>query len=268
MLVLKIVTINILSDLSRWPQRRGLVVGGLKEIDPDIVALQEVRLPQNTAKWLAVQLGFEHIFLSFATRSTPPEEGIALISRLPFAETETLDLGSQERVAQAVRLDIGGNPIVIANGHYFWQPGDSEDRLAQVEILLNWLAGKPGNPYLVACGDFNGTPETRAIRRMRENFRSAYMSAHGREPEYTTPTPLPRSFFSMLRTVIGFRRYIFTKEFSFKWFGTLDYIFVDPRMNVRDSQVVLNHPDPDKPRIYPSDHFGIYAQIEIPDLDR
>jgi endonuclease/exonuclease/phosphatase family metal-dependent hydrolase len=268
MLVLKIVTINILSDLSRWSQRRELIARGLKELNPDVVALQEVRLPQNPANWLADQLGFEHIFLSHATRSTPPEEGIALISRIPFAETGTLDLRSQGRVAQSVLLEISGISIVIANGHYFWQPGDSEARLEQVKILLNWLEAMPGNPYLVACGDFNGTPDSRAIRRMRERFQSAYMTVHGREPEYTTPTPLPRSFFSMLRTAIGFSKYLLTKDFSLRWFGTLDYIFVDPGLNVRDSQVVLNQPDPNEPRIYPSDHFGIYAEIGIPEEDR
>jgi endonuclease/exonuclease/phosphatase family metal-dependent hydrolase len=48
-----------------------------------------------------------------------------------------------------------------------------------------------------------------------------------------------------------------------EWHGTLDYIFVDPRLQTQDCQVVLNRPADDDPEIYPSDHFGLWATIKV-----
>jgi mRNA deadenylase 3'-5' endonuclease subunit Ccr4 len=42
-----LVTINILVDLSRWNQRRELLLDQLAELDSDLVALQEVSLSGN-----------------------------------------------------------------------------------------------------------------------------------------------------------------------------------------------------------------------------
>ena len=53
-----LVTINILVDLSRWNQRRELLLDQLAELDSDLVALQEVSLSGNSsnAHWLAENL--------------------------------------------------------------------------------------------------------------------------------------------------------------------------------------------------------------------
>ena len=260
---IKIVTINILSDLSRWKARREWLLQGLSELEPDVVALQEVSLPLNNAAWLAERLGFPHIYLSSKTSFEENREAIATISRLPFENQATLELGGQQRVAQYVQVRIGTAPLVIANGHFYWQPGNSAPRLKQVGRLIQWLKAIPGNPPCVVCGDFNGTPETTAIEMMRQHYTSAYAAVHGSEPEYTCPTPLPRSFWSQLRTVLGFFVLIRPKYFDLNWKGTLDYIFVDRSLNVADCQLVLNRPAPNNPRIYPSDHLGILTTLEF-----
>ena len=46
----KIVTVNILDDLLRWSERRSLLADGLAELDADLIALQEVTLPENKAE--------------------------------------------------------------------------------------------------------------------------------------------------------------------------------------------------------------------------
>ena len=43
------VTINLLKDLSQWEARRTLLVQELVALKPDLIALQEVALPQNNA---------------------------------------------------------------------------------------------------------------------------------------------------------------------------------------------------------------------------
>ena len=261
---INIITINILSDLSRWNQRAGLLVGELRRLQPDVVLLQEVKLPENPAAWLADQLGFEHCSLT-PHLSADPVEGIATISRFPLENLAVLDLGSQRRVAQAVQIVLGDHRLLLANGHFFWQPGDSDERLRQVERLAGWLKGMPADMLRVIGGDFNGNPETRAIRRMREEYISAFAKVHGKEPARTAPTPLRRSLTSLVRTLFRFRKLIRLRDFSLKWSGTLDYLFVDPRLQVLDCQVVFNRPDIKDPRLYPSDHFGILARIGLPE---
>jgi endonuclease/exonuclease/phosphatase family metal-dependent hydrolase len=261
---LKIVTINILTDLSRWVQRRKLLLQGLAALSPDLIALQEVKLPQNPAKWLAEELSYPYRLLSPKMGYSASREALAIISRYPIEGSSILDLGGQDRIAQSVFLQLGEQTIYIANSHLYWQPGESAARLRQVERLQDWLHDIPGDPPGIVCGDFNGTPETQAIQFMRSRFLSAYTAIHGTEPEYTCPTPLPRSFWSVTRTFLGFFFLIRPQHINLKWRGTLDYIFVDPRLEVIQCQVVLDQPSQKNPRIYPSDHFGLYAEIEIP----
>lgn len=261
---IKVVTVNILSDLSRWQERRGLLVDQITALAPDVIALQEVKLPENNAQWLADQLGYPHVHLSPKTGWESQREAIALLTRLPIEAQDTLDLRYQQRVAQYIRVSLAGQPLVIANGHFFWQPGNSEPRLRQVERLLAWLYGMAGKPPLIVCGDFNGTPDTNAIQRMYADFASAFQVVHGREPDYTCPTPLPRSKTAVIRTLLGFFFLLRPRYLKMAWRGTLDYIFVDRRLQVSEARVVLNIPDPDKPHIYPSDHFGLYARLILP----
>jgi endonuclease/exonuclease/phosphatase family metal-dependent hydrolase len=270
-MIIKVATINILSDLSRWEERGPLIVQGLAEAGPDIIALQEVNLSTgivgangvrpNTAAWLAERLNFNHVHLTPKTGKSAGEEGIAIISRLPFAATADLDLKTQDRVAQYVQVRIQDRPLIIANGHFFWQPGDSSQRLRQVERLLDWLSPFLDHVPVVICGDFNSLPDTKTVARMRVNLASAYEAVHGAEPEYTFPTPLPSSKLAMLRTLLAYWRDIRLSELRLKLRGTLDYIFVNARLRAADARLILDRPAPSDPKLYPSDHYGLMADL-------
>jgi endonuclease/exonuclease/phosphatase family metal-dependent hydrolase len=214
---LKILTINILTDLSRWVQRRTLLLQGLAALSPDLIALQEVKLPQNPARWLADELGYPHILLSPKLGYSASREALAILSRVPLEGEGVLDLGGQDRIAQRVGLSLGELQIYIVNTHLYWQPGESAARMQQVERLQNWLSGFSGNPPGIVCGDFNGTPETHAIQLMRQRFLSAYAAIHGKEPDYTCPTPLPRSPWSVTRTFLGFFFLIRPQYINLSW---------------------------------------------------
>ena len=260
---LNLVTINILVDFTRWNARRDLLVEGLAALQPDVVALQEVRLPENPASWLAEKLGMKYIHLSPKTGFEASREGIAILSRLPFEAQATLDLEGQQRVAQFVQVNVKGQPLVFANTHLYWQPGNSAVRLRQAGRLVRWMQTLPDNPPIILCGDFNGTPETSAVTMLRQHYTSAYAAIHGREPDFTCPTPLPRSTWSILRTVLGFFLLLRPQHIKANWRGTLDYIFVNQKITVNDSRIVLDQPSPNDPRIFPSDHFGIYANVSL-----
>ena len=268
-----LISINILSDLSRWWQRRGLLVEQLADCQPDIIAIQEVSIRRNSsnAHWLAEQLNNRDdahdkqykVYLCPKTGIFGKKEGIAVLCRLPVNKQERLDLLTQNRVAQAITFRLEGETLMLVNGHYFWYPGSAPRRLAQVELLLDWMDTQPAENPVVICGDFNTTPDTPSIQFMRQYFDSAYTAVHGEEPEYTCPTPLQSSAKAKLliaaQRILGQRPPVIDPA----WRGTLDYIFVDPRMQTQSCELVLNQPAKNNAEIYPSNHFGLFAKIKV-----
>lgn len=81
--MVKVVTINILFELDKWEQRRQLLVDGLAAFQADLIALQEVKLPEDTGTWLAQQLEMPYVHL--VPQQEPGKHnvlhGIAILSR-------------------------------------------------------------------------------------------------------------------------------------------------------------------------------------------
>lgn len=263
--MVKIITINILFELDRWEERRRLLVEGLAAENADVIAVQEVKLPEDTGAWLAAKLEMPYVhlvpFQPFQIGRKEISYGIAILSRYPFVQQATLDLQSQGRFAQYVQIAPQGQPLGICNGHYYWYPGSHADRDRQIKLLLDWLGQLPPEIPLVTVGDFNGSPDTSAIALLRQNFTSAYAAYHGQEPDYTCPTPLVHlNWRKSLRH--RWRNLVFNRTLT-PWRGTLDYIFINQYLSVQDCRLVLNLPAPHNPYLYPSDHFGIVADLEF-----
>jgi hypothetical protein len=45
--------------------------------------------------------------------------------------------------------------------------------------------------------------------------------------------------------------------------GCLDYIWVRGAIRVMGARLVFDRPHPDDPTLYPSDHLGIAAHVEV-----
>jgi len=257
---LGIVTFNLLNKPSRWEERRSLIAGELGELKPDVVALQEVSLANNSAHWLAEQLGGYSIHMSPMTGRFSDKQGIAILSRLPIVDQWTLDLGRQWRVAQAALVESGEERLLIVNGHLYWHVVDHHQQVLQVKRMLQWLETLPQGLPTVICGDFNGTPEYRSVQLMKRHFKSAYAVRHGREPAYTCPTPF-KYHLSPMRDTLSRLGNLARNHSLDLWRGTLDYIFVNERFNVLDCDVVLNRAAQHDQTIYPSDHVGLAAHL-------
>ena len=274
MIEFSIVTINILNNLSLWDERAPLLLEQLAALNPDLIAMQEVSLKDqgSNAHWIADQLNARRenpekvapyeVLISARTGVYAKKEGLAVLSRLPIRSHDRLDLLTQNRVAQLVCFRMEDRDLILVNGHFFWQPGASPKRQQQIELLLNLLDTQPVDQPVIVCGDFNGVPGTSAIERMRQYFDSAYNYVHKQEPEYTCPTPLPKTGRVKIRNTVGWLLRMRPKPDD-AWRGTLDYIFVDPRLQTQDCQVVLNLPAKENPELYPSDHFGLWATIKV-----
>ncbi len=51
-MVLRIATLNLEQDHKRWEARRELIAVQLKDLHPDIFALNEIHIPSETGRWL------------------------------------------------------------------------------------------------------------------------------------------------------------------------------------------------------------------------
>jgi endonuclease/exonuclease/phosphatase family metal-dependent hydrolase len=182
-----------------------------------------------------------------------------------------LELVHQDRVAHRILVQSpcadAGLPqdhrqLIFANTHLFFSVADDAPRLAQVRRLLDWL---PGEIPAMLCGDFNALAYYRALDMLRVRFVSAYAAANGDEPAHTCPSPLDRgpglrhSGRRLLLRLAG--RLVGHPDMS--WCGTVDYIFVDPSIQVRHCRLAFNQPSPANHRLYPSDHFGLTTGLEL-----
>ncbi len=260
--IFTLVTLNLLNKPSRWHERRQLIIDGLRALNPDVIALQEVSLPHNNAQWLADALGGYKVYTSPKTGSLAEHEAVATLSRLPVRTWRTLDLMHQRRVAQFVRLQVADQEVALVNGHFMFHVYDHVKRSLQVQRVINYVRLQAGALPIIACGDFNATPEMRTIQIMKQVFASAHELKHGREPEYTCPTPLVYSLDKLRKSASRVGNFFLTQTTE-PWRDVLDYIFVAGRIRVHECEVVLDQPAPNDATLYPSDHVGLFAQLEI-----
>jgi endonuclease/exonuclease/phosphatase family metal-dependent hydrolase len=264
--MIRIATINILFEMEFWQQRRELLVAGLSSINADIIGLQEINTDTNTVDDLAQALNMPYVYQVKCHKlplTSGPNFGIAIISRHPFLEKQELRLPSQGRSAQYVRVSINGQPYIFCNGHYLWWPGSSHARMKQFKLLADWLGVLPAEIPQIIVGDFNATPDTAEIGFLASKFTSAYAKYHGHEPEYTCPTLLLLAS-KRIRHELGLRAFEFLVNRKFNpWQGTLDYVFLSEQLQVVDCQLILTEPSESNELIYPSDHFGLVADLQF-----
>jgi endonuclease/exonuclease/phosphatase family metal-dependent hydrolase len=248
----KLATLNLFNRSGQWGLRAPLVVDQLEELAPDVIGLQEVDLILDQGMWLSRQInkrlpGQPHYRIKHATNpdTRASYHSIATMSRIGFDEHEMLDLMSFERVAQRFVFRCGDRPFVFVNTHLHHPPEAQQERVAQLEYLLAWLDRDARHLPVVVAGDFNAyaDPPEPAVKLMKSRFRSAYESAHGREPEKTWTTPV--------------------NTYDDSPHGTLDYIFVSPEFRVTDAGLAFDKPSPADANVYPSDHLGLFAVLEL-----
>jgi endonuclease/exonuclease/phosphatase family metal-dependent hydrolase len=247
---LKVVTLNLRHNQDRWAERLPLVIDTLWGEQADVIALQEVWLGFQQAHLIAEQLNRQSPSSPYAVFVEPkwgenPVEGIGLLSRLPVIEHKRMELPEGERVAQSIRVAVDGKTIDIANTHLHHRPEKDESiRLPQMEVLLRWMFEQSDHHWILT-GDMNAVPTSSTIQLAKKRLTSAYEAVYGHEPPATFPTPLVKDSYAGLSVVI-------------------DYIFFDPSaLRIKNARVIANQSHPNDAQLYPSDHYGLTAEIEI-----
>ena len=247
MRTLHVATLNILNLADRWPERLPLILADMAALQPDLLGLQEVVYPMQQDRLIgAAGEGHYGVIRGWAGR---PEYGNSLLVREPLAATDAgrLDLGL-DRAAHRARIVLpGGATVLVAITHLHHVVDGDADREVQATTMLDWLSGAPPAGAVIVMGDFNADPAEATVARMKAaGFRSAFAEANGREPAVTWPSGLQAPAMDTDGNP-----------------DCLDYIWVRGDVRVFAARLVFDRPHPDDPTLYPSDHLGISATLQI-----
>jgi endonuclease/exonuclease/phosphatase family metal-dependent hydrolase len=243
---LTIATLNIRNLADRWWERAPLVFADMAALQPDVIGLQEVVYPLQQDRLIGA--AGEGRYVAHRAWAGRPEYGNAALVR------EALGSGSDERLElghnrSALRLRLGPDAtawtFVVTHLHHTVE--DESIRATQATALVEWLADRPAPDPLVVVGDFNAEPVEPTYRLMTAaGFRSAHLVANGVEPAVTWPSGIQAPAMDIDGDP-----------------GCLDYIWVRGAIEVDSCRVVFNRPAVGDPTLYPSDHFGLVAQLRI-----
>src|SRR5258706_3507353 len=120
----RVVTLNLEQDHKRWDARRPLIEDEIAALKPDVLALNEVSIPLQTARALrgaaTARLGVDyHVVQQTRTGSLAAVEGEALLTRYPVVETANLDFQTRGMVALVARLEVGATPGDVYVSHLY-----------------------------------------------------------------------------------------------------------------------------------------------------
>jgi endonuclease/exonuclease/phosphatase family metal-dependent hydrolase len=244
---LLVATLNILNLADRWEERLPLLLADMAALQPDLMGLNEVVYPMQQDRLIgAAGDGRYEAVRGWAGR---PEYGNSLLvkSPLPFEPFGRIDLGIA-RAAHGVVVTLpGGSRLAFAVTHLHHPPEAHAERLAQAEQLVGWLGAAPAHDAMVMVGDFNADPREPAYARMvKAGFRSAFDTANGGEPSVTWPSGLQAPAMDTDGDP-----------------DCLDDIWVRGAVEVEQARLTFDRAAVGDPTLYPSDHFGIAAQVRI-----
>jgi endonuclease/exonuclease/phosphatase family metal-dependent hydrolase len=244
---LHVATLNIRNLADRWSERIGLLLVDMGALQPDLLGLQEVVYPMQQDRLIgAAGEGRYGASRAWAGR---PEYGNSLLVREPLAATEVdrLDLGLNRSALRATLALPGGRRVLVVVTHLHHEVDGAAQRDAQAGQLLEWLVTAPATAAQIVMGDFNANPGEPAVARMLAGgFRSAFADANGHDPSVTWPSGIQAPGIDTDGDP-----------------DCLDYIWVRGAVGVASARLAFDRPDPEDSTLYPSDHLGIAARLEI-----
>jgi endonuclease/exonuclease/phosphatase family metal-dependent hydrolase len=244
---LHVATLNILNLADRWPERQGLIYADMAALQPDLLGLQEVVYVMHQDRLIGA--AGEGTYAAHRAWAGRPEYGNSLLVRAPLAAgaVERLDLGLGRSALRAVVSLPGGATVLVGVTHLHHVVPAEAERDEQARQLLVWLDDAPPSDAQVVVGDFNAEPVEATYARMRAaGFRSALAEVNGADPAVTWPSGLQAPAMDTDGDP-----------------GCLDYIWLRGSVRATAARLVFDRPASDDPTLYPSDHLGLSAMLEI-----
>lgn len=262
--MLSVLSLNIWNHDGPWEQRLSLIRKWIELLNPDLIGMQEVLLGGELKQAQAIFEGFDY-HLDFEPMMDFWEDsslkiGNLIASRWPIIEREAVVLprGGKEdrRVLLSVDIDSPNGTLCFSTTHLNATIHHGWIREKQVVAVGDTvIRRRPGNGFpLILCGDFNAPPQSSEIRYMKG------LQSIG-----------DKSLFLYDAWEVGgdgSPGYTFTRRNNYlegSRMGDLrlDYIFTGERQADGSGRILRCHVVCDVPQggVFPSDHFGLYAEL-------
>jgi endonuclease/exonuclease/phosphatase family metal-dependent hydrolase len=207
----------------------------IKSIDPDVVALQEVK-EAGQAKQLAKRLNLNYVYMAHKEFW-----GLAMLSKHKIlkAKSKKICKGCKvkvpsgrtfedPRIAIVSVIDINGKKITFINVHYHL--GVYEEQVKETMKLLKRIKGP-----VVLMGDLNREQDDLEMKPIQDRFNDTCLAVDTENSEYVKKTGTMVVGRSVVRRI--------------------DYIFVDSEsFEVKDVGIVKEYRDA-------SDHYAYFAYV-------
>jgi len=259
--IIRVFNLNIWNYNDPWKVRRELIAEAIRRKGPDLITFQEIQYRSwygedlhHQADQLAEHLPDYSLIWQPAHYSRDCEageqwEGLAILSRFPIVDRRYLLLSRDEgdpddtfqRIVLGVKVRTPGGALWLFTTHFPLSASARERVACEVyDFVVEMAEDRP----FVLTGDFNAEPESAPIRFLTGHLAlrgqcgslvDAWAFLHPDDPGFTSPTWKPRE--------------------------RIDYVFVSPSVKVH--KITLAATEPNAQGVYPSDHCGLLAEVEI-----
>jgi endonuclease/exonuclease/phosphatase family metal-dependent hydrolase len=206
----KIMTWNIWWRFGpHWQDRQPGLVQTLRQVDADVVGLQEVWGSATTsqAHQFADQLGLHAGFvapsyppISDVPRAPEDDEvllGLGLLSRWRISTLRQVEMPARHRnfvpVTMVATLGHPAGPLHVIIACLEYEPAYNDDRIAQARTLAE-LATDPdldGSLPIIVVGDLNAAPDSPVLRPLSDVSTDAWRAGEGDPGAVTLPSTHP-----------------------------------------------------------------------------
>jgi endonuclease/exonuclease/phosphatase family metal-dependent hydrolase len=264
---MRVLTINAFSRHRDWEVRRGLLAECLRQLEPDVVAFQEVFTDDDGDEVRELVGSAYHVFHQRGRDANGG--GASIASRWPLEVIREVDLQTDKRLYESgwigslavVRVEVPPpiGPVLLVHHKPTWQSRAELERerqaVASARIVEEILDG--AERHVVLAGDFDATPDSASIRfwtgrqsldGLSVYYQDAWESVHGDESGHTH-TP---------------KNELRTDAWKPRPGRRIDYIMVrcgdkGATLDVIDCDLAFAQP---VNGVWISDHFGVVADLE------
>jgi endonuclease/exonuclease/phosphatase family metal-dependent hydrolase len=207
---LVVLTQNVLGHGPLWPQRKRRLARAIRELDPDIVGLQEVMaesLLASRSQADELQELLPEYDVDFAPARVFADgrvEGVAVLFKHAVVERNvtalTLDLCDRwdrncPRVVLACLLEVEGVRVEVVVAHLSLSHQARARTLGELSAAVAEARARRPSDLTVILGDFNAPPREEALVRLctqtHEPWVDAWVAHHGPRGGNTWPSLLP-----------------------------------------------------------------------------
>lgn len=250
-----------------WQRRRGVLAEALQQLEADVVALQEVPIASRP-EVVEELLGPGWHVRGFA-RAAEDGVGAVLATRRPHRVLDEIDQRCTSRsrdfawcATLLVEVDTAVGRTLVAHHKPSWQFGYEHEREQQALAAARMIEEHAGaGVHAIVLGDFDATPDAasvqfwrgrRSLAGMSVCYQDAWESVRPTEPGFTFSAENPLVCAGEVATAVSRR---------------IDYILVRSGVHGPTLQVATCNRLLDRPvdGVWASDHFGVVADLALPD---